>query len=136
MYFSGYLDYLWYLAGPYRNHVLLALAGVGLLFALRTGTWPAGRRLGANAGAFALPWGLRLGPFRPDHLVIVLFLPAALLLGDLLVSAGEAAGAVLPWSEGRWDWALSAAALFSLCLWGVLETAQHSQPVDDPGRPG
>ena len=75
VYFSGYLDYLWYLAGPYRNHALLALAAVGLVFALRRGPGRLAGAWGLTLAAFALPWGLRLGPFRPDHLVIVLFLP-------------------------------------------------------------
>ncbi len=116
---SGYVSYLWYLAGPYRNHVLFGLAGLALLFALRRAP---GRLIGAWTlilVSLAVPWTIRLGPFRPDHLVIVLFLPAALLLGDLLVSAGEAAGRVL---RRRWDWAPASIAVLALCVWGVIET--------------
>jgi cell shape-determining protein MreD len=29
--------------------------------------------------ALAMPWGVALRPFRPDHFAIVLFLPVALL---------------------------------------------------------
>lgn len=41
----------------------------------------------------ALPVGLRLGPFRPDHYVIVFFIPASLLLGWAL---GAGLGAIRP----------------------------------------
>ena len=39
----------------------------------------------------SLPWSLRIGPFRQDHYVIILFFPAAILLAELLI---EAAGAL------------------------------------------
>lgn len=78
-----YGAYLWDLAGPFRNQFFLGLALVGLICLLRRGPL---RRLGvfsALLALLALPWGVRFEPFRPDHLVIVLYLPAALLLSDL-----------------------------------------------------
>jgi len=33
----------------------------------------------------AFPWGFRFGPFRPDHMAIVLFIPASILLSYALV---------------------------------------------------
>jgi len=46
----------------------------------------------------AVPWGLRLGPFRPDHLAIVLFIPAAALLGGGVVGLADwAAQHTRPW---------------------------------------
>ncbi|MHB8819347.1 MAG: hypothetical protein ACYC7M_09860, partial [Bellilinea sp.] len=51
-----------------------------------------GRVLGVWAlilAVMTLPWGLRLGPFRPDHMAIVLFLPASLLAADFVIHLME-----------------------------------------------
>ena len=37
-------------------------------------------------GILSLPVGFYVAPFRPDHAAIVLFLPTALLVAELLVS--------------------------------------------------
>jgi hypothetical protein len=83
----NYLQYLIYLVGPRRNHILLAVAGIGLIAAL----WrPNLRPFSVWAlllALLSLPWGPRLGPFRPDHFAIVLFFPSAILLGNLAFSA-------------------------------------------------
>lgn len=116
---ADYLQYLVYLLGPRRNQILLALSGAGLLFALR--------RVSLRILAvwtfililLTLPWGLRLGPFRPDHFAIVLFFPAALLFSALLVDGAAALGKVSrPWAGG------ASLALLSgmLVLWGARET--------------
>lgn len=84
-----YLKYLVYLAGPRRNHILLGMAGIGLLAALRRANLRPLSIWAVFLILFALPWGLRLGPFRPDHYVIVLFFPASILLGSLLVEGVE-----------------------------------------------
>ncbi|MDD5370595.1 MAG: hypothetical protein PHQ40_16045, partial [Anaerolineaceae bacterium] len=125
LYFSGYGSYLIYLAGPWRNHFLLILGGLGALFALRRS---AGRLIaiwGLILLSLSLPWGLRLGPFRPDHMVIILFLPACLLAADLLFSAGEATAHVF---QQRWAWPLATLVVLSLCVWGVLETRDILNP--------
>jgi Family of unknown function (DUF6541) len=85
-----YFQYLVTLMGPRRNHILMGMAGVGMLAAfLRQRLRP----LAAWALLLVLltvPWGLRLGPFRPDHFAIVLFFPGAVLLAEL-AAAGAAA---------------------------------------------
>lgn len=75
------------LLGPAHNYVLLALAVVGVVSLLYRRF--SGPRTHARAAAYAFvgwsvllvaltgPW--RIGPFRPDHAAIVLFLPVALL---------------------------------------------------------
>lgn len=83
----NYLKYLIYLVGPLRNHILFGLAGVGLLgafFRPRMRIFAAWTLL---LVLLSLPWGPRLGPFRPDHFAIILFFPAAVLLGILCVHA-------------------------------------------------
>lgn len=83
------LNYIGYLLGPRYNHILMGLAGIGLLFA-----WgrPSLRPLivwTALLGLLCLPWAPQFGPFRPDLYAIVLFFPAAIFLSGLLVSSIE-----------------------------------------------
>ncbi|HZU86109.1 MAG TPA: hypothetical protein VFF78_01420, partial [Anaerolineaceae bacterium] len=91
---EGTVNYLLYLIGPEHSHFLMILAGISLVYVL----WRGGGRWLALWGLMllflALPFGLKLGPFRPDHAAIVLFLPAALLVAHLLVEAAGALGRV------------------------------------------
>ena len=126
LYFSGYLSYLWFLLGPDRNYILLALAALGIL----AGGW---RRKSVPLLLWALallllssPWGPRLNPLRPDHVVIVLFIPVSLFIADGLTVA--------------WDWLagkeLGKAAglgtglvLVGLLAWGLWDTRVITNPV-------
>lgn len=121
-----YLKYLGYLTGPRRSHILLALAGVGLVFALLR---PRGRLLAAWAvvlGIFALPWGVRHSPFRADYFAIILFFPAALLLAYLLVECALALSKV----TRRWAGALVLLVLTVVFAgWGIHETRNIINPV-------
>lgn len=82
-YFTDYAGYLWRLMGPLRNYLFLALAFVAMVAAMiRKKPIRVLAIWGAVLGIQALPFGLHVAPFRPDHLVIVLFLPAAVLLAD------------------------------------------------------
>lgn len=119
LYFPNYLSYLWRMAGPNRNYLLLALAPLGLLVA---GLRPKSRAFAAWSLAlilFSFPWGFYLAPFRPDHVVIVLFLPATLLVSDFLVTAGETLQAGHFPKLGK---VLLASAILSLLAWGVWDT--------------
>src|SRR3972149_8300073 len=92
VYFPRYLPYLWHLLGPLRNQVLLLPALLGLVIAMWR--WQT-RALGLWAlalGLFSLPWGVYFAPFRPAYFVIVLFLPVALLVSNLLGSLLDCAG--------------------------------------------
>lgn len=85
-YFPDYLTYLWRLLGPDRNQALLFIALPGLVISLLRrqtrvfGVWSLVLAL------MSLPAGFYVAPFRPDHAVIVLFLPTAMLVAELLVS--------------------------------------------------
>jgi len=119
IFFSNYLSYLWRMMGPQRNYVLLALALLGLVVSLwRTKTRAFGL-WGLVVGIFSLPWGFHLSPFRPDHFVIVLFLPASLLVSDFVFTAWERL------QTGRFRWVgtfLAGAVILSMLVWGLRET--------------
>lgn len=74
-------NYLWQLLGPASNHWLLLVAGLGLLIGLikikrlSFGLWS------LLIALMSLPWGITLRPFRPDHFVIISFLPIGLWAG-------------------------------------------------------
>jgi hypothetical protein len=72
--------YILYLLGPTHNYFLMAGALLGLVLIW----WQKGARGMALWSSliilFAVPWGLRFGPFRPDHMAIILFIPASIVL--------------------------------------------------------
>lgn len=119
LYFPDYFNYLWRLLGPDRNHVLLFLALPGLIISLfhhRTrsiGVWT------IILGILSLPVGVYLTPFRPDHAVIVLFLPTAIMVAELFISA-------IDWSPIEKVSSLKTTlvlVIFSaLVLWGIWGT--------------
>ena len=125
VYFSGYGPYLWQLLGPTPGHLLLLPALFGLI---RTFRHQEGRPLGwwtVALGLLCIPWGIRLHPFRPDNVIIVLFLPIALLSGEALVTAMERLGR-------RWSMRIAKTVgmvlLVVLCIWGVGETRSIVNP--------
>lgn len=81
---TSYWEYILFLLGPLHNTILLGLAGVALVGCLIYSKEKALPAWGLLLALLTLPWGLRLGPYRPDHMAIVLFLPAALLLAGAL----------------------------------------------------
>jgi hypothetical protein len=90
VYFTDYAGYLWRLLGPLRNYILAGLALAALPVALfRKGPMRVFAVWGSLIALEALPWGLRLAPFRPDHMVIILFLPAAILLANGWISCAD-----------------------------------------------
>ena len=83
--FTSSFNYILYLMGPIHNYILLGIAALGLIL-----VWFQKKSRGFAAWTtlmilLSLPWGLQLGPFRPDHFAIVLFIPASLLLANGLV---------------------------------------------------
>jgi hypothetical protein len=120
-----YLQYILYLIGPRRSHILMGLAGLALLGTLRRRGMRFLAAWGILLSLLSLPWGIRIGPFRPDHYAIFLFFPASILVGDLLVAGVEAlARLVQPGTlERPWFRPAVLAAVMAICLvWGLRET--------------
>jgi hypothetical protein len=119
LYFPDYLTYLWRLLGPVRSQALLFAALPGLvisLFRKRTrvfGVWT------IVLSVLSLPVGFYVAPFRPDHAVIVLFLPTALLVAELLVS-------IIDWSPVEKLTTIKVVIvliIFAILVsWGIYET--------------
>lgn len=76
----GSYQYILYLLGPTHNYFLMGAAVLGLILIW----WQKNTRGLALWTSLmvilSFPWGIRFGPFRPDHMAIVLFIPASLLL--------------------------------------------------------
>ncbi len=132
--------YLTYLLGPRYNHILMGMAaGAFALSLLMLGLELAHKRpdnhTAVRAGfalwtllllLLALPFGLRLGPFRPDHYVIILFIPASIWLGGLLAESAAAIREV--WN--RWaGWGAMLLVMALLVGLGLRETRSVLNPV-------
>ena len=117
-YFADYASYIWRLLGPLRNQILL---GAGLIAALIALFQRGPRRVlavwGLILGLQTLPWGLRFEPFRPDHLAIVLFLPAAVLAADGFIRLADGIQRRRPGLRPRFFFAGLALALCAIGIW-------------------
>lgn len=117
-YFADYASYIWRLLGPLRNQILL---GAGLLAAtaalFRRGPLRILAVWGLILGVQTLPWGLRFEPFRPDHLAIVLFLPAAVLAADGFIRLADGIERRRPGLRPRYFFAGLALALCAIGIW-------------------
>jgi hypothetical protein len=126
VYFVNYPSYLWTLLGPLRNYVLLGaglLAAVAALF--RRGPLRILALWGLILGVQTLPWGLRIEPFRPDHLAIVLFLPAAVLGADGFITLADGINRRRPaWRPGFFF----AGIALAVCLTGIWQTRNIINP--------
>ncbi len=119
-------NYIIYLLGPTYNHILFIAAALFLIYAW----WKKESRPLALWATLMfllnLPWGLRLGPFRPDHFSIVLFIPAALLIGGGILWIAQK---MTWWTRG---WVGSLFLLVSLLVvlgWGMKQTRNVLNPV-------
>lgn len=125
-YYPGYLEYLWYLLGPDRAHLLHAAALLVLLIAGWRGSVRPLAIFTLALGLLSLPWGIHLDPFRPDHGVILAFLPASLLLAELWARA--LAAPVRPWVHAVVR-ACAWLGVVGLLVWGIRDTRDVLNPV-------
>ncbi len=122
---KSYLEYLMYLTGPLRSHILMIAALPGLALAFLK---PRTRGFAIWAlllGLLTLPL-LRIDPFRPDLFAIVLFLPASILVSRLLAGCSDPPGHLYrPWI-GNLILLLAAGGLL---FWGIRETRTMKNPL-------
>jgi hypothetical protein len=131
-YFPNYLQYLWHLLGPERSRLLLFLAPAGLVLALLSSRSRAFALWAVFLGLLSLPWGPYVTPFRPDHAVIVLFLPVTLLVAALFTALSDGSR----WLARRlgrerlaWAGILPVWVSFMfLLVWGLRETGTIINP--------
>lgn len=125
VYFPEYTSYLWRMLGPQRNYLLVALATLGIAMGWATAKRREFILWSLLLGILSLPLGLRIRPFRPDHTIIVLFLPVTLLASDFLFTCGDLL------RRGRYNRVadgLLGATLFVLLAWGLIETRSIINP--------
>ncbi len=96
---NGDIGYIWQLLGPTSNHWLLLVAGIGVILGLIHK-----KNLGfvlwsLLIAMMSVPWGIRFNPFRPDHFVIISFLPLVLWAGYLV---WQVSLLLRKWSGKRW----------------------------------
>ncbi|OJX38374.1 MAG: hypothetical protein BGO78_10265 [Chloroflexi bacterium 44-23] len=124
--FKNMVQYIIYLLGPQHNYWLLGLSALGFLLAILQRRAKELTLWTTLLLILSVPWGLKLGPFRPDHMAIILFIPAALLLAYFLVQVFVFVSRRLGWHLGQAFLILSTGALL---LWGGLQTRSVINPV-------
>jgi len=124
--FKNSMQYIWYLLGPKHNYWLFGISSLGLFFA-----WFQKKDRGLVLWAtimilLSVPWGLKLGPFRPDHMAIVLFIPAAWLLANGLINVLDALFARV---EKKYSNVTLILVAISVLIWGGWQTRNILNPV-------
>jgi hypothetical protein len=122
------LNYILYLVGPTRGFVLLALAGIGSIVALLRSRERPLVVWALLLAYLSTPFSPRLAPFRPDLVAIILFLPAALLSAELLVSLVDWIHSMPLKFASLTAIVLGTAFTLGLVGWGVKETADILNP--------
>ncbi|HSM25292.1 MAG TPA: hypothetical protein VK856_10550 [Anaerolineaceae bacterium] len=115
----GSYQYILYLLGPKHNYYLMGAALLGLIFVW----WQKGARDIALWSTLmvllSLPWGPRFGPFRPDHMAIVLFVPGSICLAYGWYEICE-------WIRNRFHrvvgWVIFASIALGVIGWGAWQT--------------
>lgn len=112
-------QYILYLLGPTHNYYWMGGALLGLILIW----WQKGSRGMALWSSvmvlLSFPWGLRFGPFRPDHMAIVLFIPASLLLSYGWVGLSEWLGSHIHKYAGLVVLILGS---IGMLMWGAWQT--------------
>lgn len=118
--------YLWQLAGPGRGHLLLILGLFGSFLSIRSAR---ARPLLIWSGLLALgclPFPWRFSALRPDHFVIIIFLPATLFAAQFLIVLADRLKR--KHGIGRFSGSLLMLPVGLLCVWGIAETRNIINP--------
>ncbi len=117
--FKNNFQYIIYLLGPSHNYWLLAISVFGFLLAILQRKARGLTLWTAFLMILSIPWGLKLGPFRPDHMAIMLFMPAGWLLAFFLVQVSAFVSRRVGVRLGMILLTLSTGGLL---IWGGLQT--------------
>jgi hypothetical protein len=80
---------------------------------------------GLALGVETLPWGLRIAPFRPDHLAIIVFLPASILAASGFITLADYLNRRAPALRAHFFFGSVALAV---CLAGLWQTRTIVNP--------
>jgi hypothetical protein len=117
----SYAIYLLRLAGPWRNYLFMGLGLAGLVGSFSRPKLRSISIWGLLLVIASLPFGLRLNPFRPDHLLILLWIPFSLSASFLLMNAVDMLGR-LP--QGVFlNKLMTVVLLGGLSTWGLISTS-------------
>jgi hypothetical protein len=122
----GSYQYILYLLGPKHNYYLMGAALLGLIYIW----WQKGARdiaFWSTLMVFlSFPWGPRFGPFRPDHMAIVLFIP-----GSIVLAHGW--NEICEWIKIRFHrvvgWVVFGSVALGVIGWGSWQTRLVINPV-------
>lgn len=124
--FKAKFQYIIYVLGPKHNYFLLGGALAGLLVNWFHARIRALALWSTLLIVLSVPWGLQLGPFRPDHMAIMLFLPASWMLAALMVWLMDRLSPSI--GAGFSNTLLTLLVIFVL-IWGAKNTRAIVNPV-------
>jgi hypothetical protein len=120
------LTYLWQLAGPERGYLLLILALFGTFLSIQSKQARPLFIWSILLGLGCIPHPFRPGFFRPDHFIIVIFLPATIYASNFLAHLADA---LKKYHKFKWFSSLFLCLLVGvLCAWGIYETRHIVNP--------
>lgn len=121
-----YSHYLLTLSGPVRNYVFLVLGFLGLVPFLQDRYVRSLAIWAVLILMAALPVGIDLPNIRPDHMIIILFLPLSLSAAELLANTSRFLSERV--HQKRVYPVLLSPLLIVLCAWGIVETREIINP--------
>jgi hypothetical protein len=123
---QNYAKYLLKLSGPLRNHFFIAFGILGILPMFREKATRSFAAWSILIVILSMPAGINLPNIRPDHLIIVMFLPITISVANLLILAWDWIRKIS--NEKRFLQAPACLLLIGWMIWGILETRSIINP--------
>jgi hypothetical protein len=122
-----YAQYLFKLAGPLRNYILLTIGVLGIIPTILD---QKSRILGFWAIVIllaSLPLWINLPNIRTDHMIIILFFPMSLTAACFLVSIGKTISRTF--HQKTLQLLFYSIPMIGFCIWGIIDTSSIINPV-------